>query len=155
MIERPHLEDGRQLLDAVGDLGAVETEQSSLGCENLPPGHVLVETRLLERNADREPDIVGLGHHVESAHPGSPPGGFEQGGEHPDHRGFPGAVGAEKAIDLAGSDVEIDAVDRREVAEGAAKTFGFHGCSMGGAHGGQPSGEGKQGVRESSRRLAG
>ena len=28
LIERPHLEDGRQLLDAVGDLGAVETEQS-------------------------------------------------------------------------------------------------------------------------------
>ncbi len=155
MIERPHFEDRCQLLDAVGDLGAVEAEQSPLGCENLPSGHVLVETRLLERNADREPDIVGLGHHVESAHPGASPGGFEQGGEHPDHRGLPGAVGAEKAVDLAGSDVEIDAVDRREVAEGAAKAFGFHGCSMGGAHGRQPSGEGKHGVRESSRRLAG
>src|SRR5205085_7030230 len=37
-------------------------------------------------------------------------------GDHPDRRGLAGAVGAEKAVDLTGRDVEADVVDRGEGA---------------------------------------
>ena len=134
-------------------ISAVETEQSPLGCENLPSGHVLVEPA--SWSATPIENRTSSAWATTSSPPTQAlPGGFEQGGEHPDHRGLPGAVGAEKAVDLAGSDVEIDAVDRREVAEGAAKAFGFHGCSMGVLMAANLAAR-ETWRRESSRRLAG
>ena len=57
----------------------------------------------------------------------------QQGGEHPQHRGLAGAVGAEHAEDLAAADLEVDAVDRALVAEGLDQAGG---------------GDGQVGVRE-------
>src|SRR4029077_14410935 len=49
-----------------------------------------------------------------AAHDGSAVGGFEDGGEHAEGSGFAGAVGAEKAINLAGLAGETDVIDGAE-----------------------------------------
>ena len=86
------------------------TEQSSLGCENLPP--VMFSSRPASWSATPIENWTSSASATTSSLliQARPVGSSRV--EHPDHRGFPGAA-SEKAIDLAGSDVEIDAVDRR------------------------------------------
>ena len=51
----------------------------------------------------------------------------QQRGEHLEHRGLAGAVGAEHAEDLAAADLEVDAVDGAQVAEGLDEAVGRDG----------------------------
>jgi hypothetical protein len=46
----------------------------------------------------------------------------QQPEQQPDQGGLAGAVGADQADDLAGGDVEVDAVDRQQLAEPPAGT---------------------------------
>ena len=71
-----------------------------------------VERRLLQGHADRIADGRPVAHDVVTRHPGGAGGGREQRGEHVDGGRLAGAVGPQEAVDLAGLDLEVDAVDR-------------------------------------------
>ncbi len=78
----------------------------------------------------------------------------EQGGEHPDHGGLAGAVGAEYAEDLAAAHFEVDAVDGAEVAEGLDEPGGADrevACGVGGS--GHGSTVGPRGFTAPSHRF--
>nr|BFF24250.1 hypothetical protein GCM10025732_22150 [Glycomyces mayteni] len=64
---------------------------------------------------------------VVAADAAGPGGGLGEGGEHADHGGLPGAVGAEDAQDGAGAGVQVDVVDRHEVAEVLGDALGLDG----------------------------
>ncbi len=56
--------------------------------------------------------------HVDAEELGAAAVHRQQGGEHLEHRGLPGAVGPEHAEHLATVHLEVDAVDGAHVAEG-------------------------------------
>ena len=60
-----------------------------------------------------------LGGDVVAGDDGPPAARREQRAQHPDGGGLPGRVRPEEAVDLAGVDFEVEAVDGGEVAEAA------------------------------------
>ncbi len=50
----------------------------------------------------------------------------DQRRQHPDDRGFAGAVGTEQSEDLAATDFEADFIDRGESAEALSQLFGLY-----------------------------
>ena len=52
------------------------------------------------------------------------PGGGQQGDHHAQRRRLAGTVGAEQAVDDAGGDLQVQAVDGGEGAEGAGQAIG-------------------------------
>jgi hypothetical protein len=73
---------------------------------------------------DAEADTRGIGAEV-AAGDGSGSGGrVEEGGEHPQGGGFPGAVRAKKSNDLAGREGEVYAAYCLDGAAAGAKGFG-------------------------------
>ena len=70
----------------------------------LAPGEQEVERRILKRDADQVADRGSLADDVVPADPRGARSGREQGGEHVHGRRLPGAVRAQKAVDLARAD---------------------------------------------------
>ena len=94
-----------------------------------------VERDLLQRGADHAPHGVRLGRHVEAADRGPAAGGRQQRREHQDGRRLAGAVGPEKAVDLARPDVQVDAVDGvRSVRVAPREPLGAYVDALGGPH---------------------
>jgi len=75
-------------------------------------GQVPIEAGALEDDPDPLPDRTGLGDHVESVDQGAAIGRRERRREDRQRRRLAGAVRAEQREELAGADVEGDAVDR-------------------------------------------
>src|SRR5262249_6813510 len=80
--------------------------------EVLLGGQVEVECRLLEDDADLTADAERLALDVEAGDPRRAARRLEQRRQHPDRGRLAGAVRAEEAEELAGTDVEVDRVDR-------------------------------------------
>ena len=82
----------------------------------LAAGQQRVERGLLKRGADRLAHVCALADDVVAGHARRARGGRQQRGEHQHGRRLAGAVGAEEAVDLAGLDLEVDAVDGADAA---------------------------------------
>ena len=95
--------------------------------EVLLGGEVAVERRVLEHESDVPADVVAFAGDVEAAHAGGAGGGPRKRAEHVDRRALAGAVGAEEAEDLAGSDGERDAADGLDLAVGLGEVFDLDG----------------------------
>jgi len=77
----------------------------------LAPGQVRVEGDVLQRRADRGAHVGALADDVVAADRRMPRRRRQQCGEHQHGGGLAGAVRPEEAVDLAGGDPEVDAVD--------------------------------------------
>ena len=82
-------------------------------------GQRLVEREALRHVADAALDCLGIARDVDAADDGRAGGRPQQTAQHADGGRLAGAVGAEKAEDLAGFDVERQLIDGRERAEPA------------------------------------
>ena len=69
--------------------------------QQLAPGHVRVDRRVLQGDADAAAHRAGLAHEVVAGHPGAPAGGPQEGGQHPHGGALAGAVRPEEAVHLA------------------------------------------------------
>ncbi len=75
-------------------------------------GQVLVEARTLEDDPDPTADGAGLGHDVVAVDRGATRRRRERRGKDRDRRRLAGAIGPEQREELAGRDLEGDAIDR-------------------------------------------
>ena len=116
----------QQLVAARFALGLGDPVQGGLQAHVLAAGQQRVERRLLQGGADRGAHPRALADDVEAGDPRRARGRRQQRRQH-QHRGrLAGAVGAEEAVDLAGGDPQVDAVDRpRPVLELAHEAFDF------------------------------
>jgi hypothetical protein len=103
--------------EALIDLVVGEPVQPALEAQQLVARLLGVERRLLERDADVQTHLAGVGGDVVTGDGCAARRGCQEGAEHPDGGGLPGAVGTEEAVDLALLDLEVDLVDRREAVE--------------------------------------
>ena len=101
----------------VARLGARHALEAGEEPEVLGRGEVLVDRGELPGDAEQPSYGVGLGGDVVAEDLGPAAVDVQQGGEHPEHRGLAGAVGAEDAEDLAAVHLEVDAVHGALVAE--------------------------------------
>jgi len=109
--------DALQELDrARRAIGLRQSVQPALELEVLAAGEEVVQCRLLQRGADPPAHLRALGGHVEAGDGGASRGRREQRREHVDRRGLACAVGTQEPVDLAGLDLELDAVDRADAA---------------------------------------
>jgi hypothetical protein len=93
----------------------------------LPDREVVVEAEALAHVADLPLHALGVAGDVRAEHEPGAGAGLEQAAQHPDRRGLARAVCAEEAEDLALTDRERDAVDRREGAEALGELPDLHG----------------------------
>ena len=100
----------------VGAFGTGEVVQRRLEPEVLAAGQEGIEGGLLEGGADRLAHLRAFTDDVEAGHGRAAARGRQQGREDVHGRRFARSVGPQKAVDLAGSDLEVDAVDRPDVA---------------------------------------
>ena len=105
-----------QLDGPLARLGPAQPVQRALHAQQLAAGHQRVDGRLLERDADRAAHRVAVAHHVVAGDPGVARGRPQQRREDAHHGRLPGAVGAEKTVDLAVADFEIEPVDGADAA---------------------------------------
>ena len=96
---------------------APEPVEPALEVEELSARLAVVESGVLEGDADLEADLLGIAGHVVAGDESPAPRRAQQGAEHADQRRLAGAVRAEEPVDLARGDLEVDAVDGPEVAE--------------------------------------
>ncbi len=109
--------DAREQLGAAGfTLALGQAMQGALQAHVLAAGEERVERGLLQRGADRAPDIGALADDVEARHAGAAGGRRQQRREHQHGRRLAGSVGAEEAIDLTGRHAQVDAVHGSHVA---------------------------------------
>ena len=100
----------------------------------LAAGEDRVERRLLQCGPDRRSYPRALVHDVMACHPRAAARRRQERREHQNRRRLARAVGAEEAVDLAGSDLEVDAVDRAwSFAELTRELFNLD-CRPGGGH---------------------
>src|SRR3712207_2888673 len=78
----------------------------------LPAREKRVEGRLLQRRPDGGPHLRPLPHYVVAGDACRAARRREQRRQHEDRRRLAGPVRSEKAVDLAGLDAQVDAVDR-------------------------------------------
>jgi DNA-binding MarR family transcriptional regulator len=107
---------GDQLVAALGALGLGHPVEGALQAHVLTCGQVRVQGRLLERGADRVAHRGAFLDDVVAGDPGRTCCGGEESGEHVNGRRLAGAVRSEEAVDLAGPDLEVDAVDGADAA---------------------------------------
>ena len=114
--------DGHE--EALGDtlrLGPRGSEEARLQDEQLARRHERVEADLLQRDADRRPDLVTLVPDVVAGDQRLPRRRLEYGRQHLDDGGLAGAVGPEEPEDGAALDAKVDVVDGAQAAEVAAQ----------------------------------
>jgi hypothetical protein len=85
--------------------------------EVLGGGEVLVDRRVLAGDPEQLTHEVRLAADVVAEDLGMPAVDRQQRGQHLQHRGLAGAIGAEHAEDLAAAYLQVDAVDGALVAE--------------------------------------
>ncbi len=134
--------DGGADVDQGEDLGhagqafvAAEPVETGLEVEELPARLAVVESGVLEGDADLEADELGMAGHVVAGDESPAPRRAQQGAEHADERRLAGAVRAEEPVDLARGDGEVDAVDGPVVAELASDVLGDDGRAVHGRRG--------------------
>ena len=113
--EADHLE---HLIRPGRDGGRVDPIQLGVEPEVLRGGHLHVQRRVLEDQADVAAHVVAPADDVEAADARDPGRGLGQRAEHVDRGALAGAVRAEEAEDLARRDGERDAADRVDLAVG-------------------------------------
>ncbi len=86
--------------------------QRALQPHVLAPGQIRIERRFLQRSPNRAAHLGALTDHVEPSHPHPPGRRRQQRGEDQHGRRLARAVGAEKAVDLAGRHTQVDSIDR-------------------------------------------
>src|SRR4029077_19533955 len=91
--------------------------EKALQAEQLAPGLLGVERRLLKCCPDVQPHPAGVGCHVMACDDGASSSGRQQRAEHPHGCGLAGAVWAQEAVDLASRDPQVQMVDGADVAE--------------------------------------
>ena len=105
-----------QLGDAAVGVASGQAVEQPLQPQQLGAGLARIERRLLERDADAQPNGSRVGGDVEPGDRRRAARRSDQRAQHL-HRGrLAGAVGAEEPVDLAGGDVEVDPVDRGHLA---------------------------------------
>ena len=90
---------------------AGQAVQRGLQAHVLGAGEQRVEGRLLQGRPDHRAHARALAHDVVAGHARAARRGGQQRGEHQRGRRLARPVGPEKAVDLTGGDVEVDAVD--------------------------------------------
>ena len=118
----------QQPLGGGAGVGRPQALQPAEHPQVLGGGQVLVNRRVLAGDADQLTDAVRFAGHVHAEYPGLPVVDGQQGGEHPQGRRLPRAIGAEDAEDLALAYLKVDSVDRTELAEGLDQAGGVNGC---------------------------
>ena len=108
-------------------LGAADALQAGEEDEVLGGGEQLVDRRVLARHAEQLPHDVRLAADVDAEDARLAGVDREQGGEHLEHGGLAGAVGAEYAEDLAATDGQVDRVHGALVAERLDQAVGVDG----------------------------
>ncbi len=108
----PEADARQQLVTAARPLGARQAVQGGLEAHVLAPGEERVERSLLQRSADHGAHLLALADDVVPADERGAGRRRQQGGQHVDGGGLARAVGPEEAVDLAGLDAQVDAVDR-------------------------------------------
>jgi hypothetical protein len=98
-------------------VGPPQPEEAPEQEQVLAAREVLVDGRELSREADEPAHRVGLGRDVAAEYARRAGVRLEQRREDPDRGRLPGAVRPEDAVDGAGADGEVDAVDGAHVAE--------------------------------------
>src|SRR6266436_1339049 len=91
--------------------------QDAVDVHVFPRRQVAVETGVLKHDTEPPPHVRLMLRGIEPVELQRSARRVEQGREHLDRGGLPGAVGTEKREDLAGFDVEGDVVDRRDFSE--------------------------------------
>ena len=99
-----------QVVAAAAALGLGQAVQRGLKAHVLARGEVVVQRGLLQRRSDVLAHLRAVLAHLVARHPRRARGGRQQGGEHVNRGGLPGAIGAEEAVDLARVHVEVHAV---------------------------------------------
>ncbi len=110
------LDQGQHLVDALPADGARDAVDEGVELEVLAPGELVVERWVLEHQADALPYSGRVEGHVDAGHSRSPGGRCQQRAEDRDRRRLSGAVRPQKTKDLAGTDFEVDPLDRLELA---------------------------------------
>ena len=120
-----------QLAAAADALGLGHAVHPGLQPHVLATREEWVERGLLEGGADGGAHARALAHHVEAGDAGRARGRRKQRREHEDGGRLAGAVGPEEAVDLAGRDVEVDAVHGpRALLEFANEALGLDAGGM-------------------------
>jgi hypothetical protein len=102
-----------EALDHLVTLGAVQvTPEAGEHIDGLTPGEVGPQLHVARYVC--QPPVQGhrVGPGVTTQHPCLSRVGTQQPEQHPDRSRLPGAVGSEEAVDLAGSDLEVEPVER-------------------------------------------
>src|SRR5699024_7803161 len=94
--------------------------------EVLAAGELLIDRGVLTGDSDELAYPMRVAGDVDAEDLRRSPADRQQGREHIDRRRLPRTVGAEESEDLPGADVEVDAVNGGEVAEGLAKSSDRH-----------------------------
>lgn len=89
-----------------------------MSCRFSPPCELLVDGGVLPGHTDELPDLMRLAGDIDAEDLGMALIDVKQGGQHIDHRRLACTVGAEDSEDLAPTDVKVDMVNGRVVAEG-------------------------------------
>ena len=106
----------QHLTNAVNDDGAGYTVELGMKAEVGLGGQVPVKRRVLEHQTDVGSHRGPLGADVEAGHLGMARGGGDQRAQHPNGRGLAGAVGTQEAEGLAAGHIQIDPLDRGDLA---------------------------------------
>jgi hypothetical protein len=109
----------QQLLDAGTLLACRHAVQLREVLEVVERRQAFVQTAIAPEDVPHvPPDLLGVGHHVVPEDPRRAPGWEQQRDEHLDGRGLAGPVGSQQAEELAALDLEVDALDRLDLAGG-------------------------------------
>ena len=117
-------EGGQQLLGPLPRPTSAKAQQAPEEAQVLRAGERLIDAGVLSRHPDEAAHRVALADDVVPQDHRPAPGGGQQGGHHAQRRRLAGTVGAEQAVDDAGGDLQVQAVDGGEGAEGAGQAIG-------------------------------
>ena len=117
-------EGGQQLVCPLPRPTSAKAQQAPEEAQVLRAGERLIDAGVLSRHPDEAAHRVALADDVVPQDHRPAPGGGQQGGHHAQRRRLAGTVGAEQAVDDAGGDLQVQAVDGGEGAEGAGQAIG-------------------------------
>ena len=103
----------------------LEPEVAAIDRQVLADGQLGVQGVLLRDDAEASPDLRSVHRRVHAHHLERPVGDRGGAADHPHRRGLAGPVRSEEAEGFAGGDVEVDAVDRGELAEALGQPAGM------------------------------
>ncbi len=115
------------LLDAAAPLDAGNHVDAGIEREVLVDREVVVEREALGHVADRRFHPFGIVSEVDAEHEALALRRLHDPGEHAERRRFAGAVGAEKPVELASLDREVEVIHGDEAAEPLGEPAGDDG----------------------------